>query len=336
MTERALAWSNLGEFPIALGCMALSGIYGRVDRSDAIRTVRHAASCGFDHFDTAELYGPCENEILVSEALAGLSHVTVATKVGYRIGGTSLQLDSTPASLRNAVEGSLGRLRRDTIDLVYQHRQDPSVPVEESVGALSDLVGEGKIRWIGLSKVDAPTLTRAHAVHPVAAVQNEISLLAGPPPSDLVRAARAAGTTILSFSPLARGLLAEKRSRPVAGDYRSTLPHFGAAFAPALDRLWGRLDRVAKRIGVSRTAVSLAWVRQHSAVPVIGPKNVSQVDEACSGIVLSPADIEELSELFDPLGVQSGRAEVRRPVCGQPTPDSGSTKRIGDKPHSSY
>ena len=290
----------LGSAPLVLGCMALTGIYGRVDRSVALRTIHHAISLGFDHFDTAALYGPFSNEEILADALAGHSQATVATKVGYRLeGGEIVGIDCRPESIRSAVEGSLRRLRRDRIDLVYQHRQDPHVPVEDVVGALAELVDGGKIRFVGLSRVDAATLARGRSVHAITAVQNELSLLTNDPDHEVIACALDGDSAFLAYSPLARGLLVDCPSRPGPDDYRSGDARFTPDNAGHVRRATTPLRRIASERGTSSTAIALAWVRECGARPVVGPKTPKQLDEALASIEirLSEAEVKDLSRI---------------------------------------
>lgn len=275
----------LGRFPIAMGTMALTGIYGRVDRRVALATIHHALDIGFDHFDTAELYGPYRNEELLAGALTGRHGVTVATKVGYRIqDGKPAGLDSRPSALRLAVEGSLGRLGREQIDLVYQHRQDPDVPVAEAVGCLGDLVREGKIRHIGLSHVDAIVLARARSEHAIMAVQNEVSFLTGPPSSDLRAEAAVGRTVILGHSPLGRGLLAGMEYGPASDDFRSKDERFSVEGRRRLSAVIAPLRAMADSHGIPLAAAALAWVRANGVLPVVGPKSPAHLDVASTAV----------------------------------------------------
>jgi aryl-alcohol dehydrogenase-like predicted oxidoreductase len=245
--------------------MALTGIYGPVSREAAIKLVRRALDLGVSHFDTAELYGPYVNEELLAEALGpSRSKVEIATKFGYRLeNGKIVGLDSTPRAIRHAVEGSLRRLRRDYIDVLYQHRLDPTVPIEDVVGTMSDLVNEGKVLALGLCAVDWLVLERARAIHPIAFVQNEYSLIQRSPEGDLLPRLR--GTTIefVCYSPLGRGILAgnaEAWSRREPTDYRRSDTRFApdklATLRTRLTPLW----QIAQRQAVPPATVALAWL----------------------------------------------------------------------------
>ncbi|NKK87522.1 aldo/keto reductase [Rhizobium leguminosarum bv. viciae] len=273
-----------GEIRLGLGCMALTGLFGHVDRSVAIRTIHHAMDIGVRHFDTAELYGPYENEEVLAEALAVKPDAAVlATKVGYRlVDGKIVGLDSRPESLRQAVEGSLRRLRRDRIDLVYQHRQDPNIPVEEAVGSLVRLQTEGKIGRIGLSAIDSATFIRATAVTPIAAVQNEYSLLQREPERDLLVTLAGSETTFVAYSPLARGLLtgtARSWGRQANDDYRRSDERFAPDRLATITTAVAALHDIAAKHNVAPTVVALSWLLSRSldvaAIP--GCKSPAQV-----------------------------------------------------------
>ena len=199
-----------GATRIGLGCMALTGIYGPIGRGKAIAVIRRAFDLGVDHYDTAELYGPYINEELLADALGPRSReVRIATKFGYRLeGGRIAGLDSSPHAIRRAVEGSLRRLRRERIDLLYQHRPDPHIPVEDVVGTMSKLVKEGKVADLGLCATDHATLERARAIHPIAAVQNSYSLIDREAEAGVLPALSDHRTAFVAYSPLARGILA--------------------------------------------------------------------------------------------------------------------------------
>lgn len=295
------AWSPT--LPIGLGCMALTGVYGHVDPAVAAATLHAALDAGIDHFDTAELYGPYRNEELLASALGAVSHrVTIATKFGYRLeGGQIAGLDSRPAALRSAVEGSLRRLKRDTIDLLYQHRPDPNVPVEEVVGAMSDLVRAGKVRWLGLSATDAATLRRAHAIHPISAVQNEYSVLERAPESDLLAEAERIGAALVAYSPLGRGRLAGRTlaaGTRRADDYRCNDPRFAERALEATRPVVDALVAIGAERHVSPAAVAIAWLLARSAMvrPIPGARTPAQVRSALEALDLrlTAEDLERL------------------------------------------
>jgi aryl-alcohol dehydrogenase-like predicted oxidoreductase len=250
--------------------MALTGIYGQIHREDAIAVVHQALDLGIDHFDTAELYGPYTNEELLADALGcHAPAVRVATKFGYRIhNGKIAGVDSSPALIPRSVEGSLRRLRRDRIDLLYQHRPDPQIPIEDVVGTMAELVFEGKVAELGLCAVDSRTLQRARKIHPIAAVQNEYSLIERQSETEILPALRDEVTMLIAYSPLARGILAGNAiaapDREVR-DYRRSDSRF------ARDQLSNLRDRlrplweIAEEHGVSPAAVALAWLLSRSS-----------------------------------------------------------------------
>lgn len=289
---------------IGLGCMALTGLYGRVDVSTATATVHAALDAGIDHFDTAELYGPFRNEELLAAALGpDADRVSIATKVGYRLkDGQIAGLDSRPASIRAAVEGSLKRLGRERIDLLYQHRPDPDVPVEEVVGAMSDLIGEGKARWLGLSATDADTLRRGHAIHPIAAVQNEYSLLERGSGDGLLEAVEQIGAVFVAFSPLGRGRLIGPMVAPgarAADDYRRNDKRFTVDAVQAAQPIIDVVRAIGQERHIDPAAVALAWLMaQHPAIRALpGARTPPQVRAvlAAQTVRLTVSDLERLS-----------------------------------------
>jgi aryl-alcohol dehydrogenase-like predicted oxidoreductase len=285
--------------------MALTGVYGHLDRDTAVATIRRALDLGIDHFDTAELYGPFRNEALLAAALGrDAARVTIATKVGYRLeGGQIAGLDSRPAQIRAAVEGCLRRLGRDTVDLLYQHRPDPEVPVEDAVGAMSDLVEAGKVRWLGLSATDAATLSRAQTVHPIAAVQNEYSLLERAPEDGLLDAVAQAGAVFVAYSPLGRGRLAGSalaRTARAPDDYRRSDKRFAEDALEAAGPLTRAVSEIAEARGVAPAAIALAWLlARHPHIRAIpGARSPGQVETFWSGplVRLTPSEVARLAQ----------------------------------------
>jgi aryl-alcohol dehydrogenase-like predicted oxidoreductase len=269
---------------IGLGCMALTGIYGTVTRDEAVAVIRRAFDLGIVHYDTAELYGPYVNEELVAEALGPLSReVCIATKFGYRLEGSRIVgLDSSPRAIRHSVEGSLRRLRRERIDLLYQHRRDPQVPVEDVIGAMADLVNEGKVAELGLCATDSATLQRAREIHHVSAIQNSYSLLDRTAEKGVLAASSDHRTAFVAYSPLARGILAGVRASADGremSDYRSLDPRFSPAGLAALKHDLKALWETAERHNAPPAAIALAWaLSQNPHVHVIpGPKSVEQL-----------------------------------------------------------
>ncbi len=272
--------------PIGLGCMSLSWAYGgRPSDADGIRLLHRAIDIGYDHFDTARLYGLGHNETLVGEALKGRrDNVFLASKMGIFASGDKRGIDCSPATIRSELEVSLRLLQTDHIDLYYLHRRDFSVPIEESVGALADLVREGKIGGIGLSEMSADTLRRAASVHPVAAMQTEYSPWTRQAEIAVLHACRELGTTFVAFSPVARGVLANGVHDPAAleeKDIRRAMPRFSAENWPKNHALALAFNRIAEREGVTPAQLSLAWVlsRGEHVVAIPGTGKIAHLEE---------------------------------------------------------
>src|SRR5271169_3690287 len=250
MEQRKIGRQGLVTGAIGLGCMGMSHAYGtRGDEAESIATIHRALDCGVTLLDTAEVYGPHTNEELVGKAIRGRrDKVVLATKFGIVLGSGAMQLDGSPANAKRALEGSLRRLGVDVIDLYYLHRKDPAVPIEETVGALKELVGAGKVRFIGLSEVGAETIRRAHKVHPISAVQSEYSLWERGIEESVLPAMRELGVGLVPFSPLGRGYLTgalQSSSVFVAGDFRRSLPRFGDEHLAANQTLVDAVKAVA-------------------------------------------------------------------------------------------
>jgi aryl-alcohol dehydrogenase-like predicted oxidoreductase len=292
---------------IGLGCMALTGIYGRIERRDAAAVVHRALDLGIDHFDTAELYGPYVNEELLAEALGSRSaHVRIATKFGYKlVDGRIAGLDSRPATIRRAVEGSLRRLRRDRIDLLYQHRIDPDVPIEEVVGTMADLISEGKVAALGLSAIDSATLERAQGIHAISAVQNEYSLIQRQPEADLLSVLDSQAITLVAFSPLARGVLCGNvvaASDRDAADYRKSDARFAADRLSATETRLQPLWDIAKNREVTPATVALAWLLAKSPQVLVipGARSPGQIAASIRAVALRLSAAEQ--ERLDTIG----------------------------------
>lgn len=310
-----LAVSALG-----LGCMPMSGNsagnYGIADEGEAIRTIHRAIDLGVTFFDTAEAYGPITNEALLGRALAGRREgLVLATKYSMRYdeaGNQTGPFDGSPANARRSCEAALRRLGTDRIDLFYLHRVDPKVPIEESVGGMAELVREGKVLHIGLSEAAAGTIRRAHAVHPIAAVQSEYSLWERGVEEDILPVTRELGIGFVPFSPLGRGFLTgtiASRQDLAAGDYRLADPRYGEG---NFDRNMALVDatrRVAARHRVSPARIALAWLlaQGKDIVPIPGAKRRATMEDsvAAIGLSLSDADLADL-ERAAPLGVAAG------------------------------
>jgi aryl-alcohol dehydrogenase-like predicted oxidoreductase len=307
---------------IGLGTMAMSGYYLDPSSSDAesIRTIQRALDLGVTHIDTAEIYGPYANEELVGHALKGRRDgVVVATKFGFvsHSGGGPGVIDSSPANIRTAVEGSLERLGTDRIDLYYQHRVDPNTPIEDTVDALAELVAEGKIRHIGLSEAGPETIRRAHAVHPIAALQTEYSLWTRDPEAELLPLLRELGIGFVPYSPLGHGFLTGTIRSPEDlsdDDWRKTNPRFtGENFQRNL-RIVDEVEAAASEAGATPAQVALAWLlaQGDDIAPIPGTKRVSRVEEntAADHLELSTEQIERLNNLTPAAGERHEEAQM--------------------------
>ncbi len=312
---------KLGEFTVSaigLGCMGLSQAYGVQDEEASIRTLHRAVELGVTFFDTAEVYGPHRNERLLGRALKPhRDRLVIATKFGFtynparRDFGEITGTDGTPANARRVAEASLKRLDTDVIDLYYLHRADPATPIEETVGAMADLVTEGKVRAIGLSEVSADTLRRAHAVHPITALQSEYSLWTRDVETNGVLAAcRDLGVSFVPFSPLGRGFLTGQVTMG-EGDFRESLPRFQPKNAEANRKLVAVIERIATAKGATAAQVALAWVLAQGAdiIPIPGAKKIPHLEQnvAAAGVTLDQADLALLDQTFAPEHVAGGR-----------------------------
>jgi aryl-alcohol dehydrogenase-like predicted oxidoreductase len=299
---------------IGLGTMAMSGYYLDPDSSDteSIRTIQRALELGVTHIDTAEIYGPYGNEDLVGRALTGRRDgVVVATKFGLvsHSGEGPGVLDSTPANVRIAVEGSLKRLRTDRIDLYYQHRVDPHTPIEDTVGTLAELVAEGKVLHIGLSEAGPETIRRAHAVHPIAALQTEYSLWTRDPEAELIPLLRELGIGFVPYSPLGHGFLTGTIRSPeelAADDWRKTNPRFTEGNFEKNLRIVDEVKTVASELDATSAQVALAWLvaQGDDIAPIPGTKRLARVEEntAADRIELSAEQIQRLNNLTPAIG----------------------------------
>jgi aryl-alcohol dehydrogenase-like predicted oxidoreductase len=303
MEARRLGRQGLEVSAIGLGCMGMSQSYGVPDDAESVATIHRALELGVTFFDTAEVYGPFTNETLVGRALEGRrDRVVLATKFGWEIGGNARGgLDSRPAHIREAVEGSLRRLRTDRIDLLYQHRVDPTVPIEDVVGAMADLVREGKARFLGLSEAGPETIRRAHAVHPISALQSEYSLWERNLESEIIPLLRELEIGLVPFSPLGRGFLtgtARRAEEYPEGDYRRGDPRFQGANYDANMRAAKVVGEVARELGATPAQVALAWVlaRGSDMVPIPGTKRRAYLEEnlAAASLRLGPAEMARL------------------------------------------
>src|SRR5262252_271726 len=307
---RTLGGSGLSVFPIGLGCMSLSGVYGKSDDAQAIRVVHHALDRGVNFLDSSDMYGWGHNESLLGKALAGgrRANAVLATKFGQtqRPGGAN-SVDGRPEYVKAACEASLKRLGVEVIDLYFQHRVDPAVPIEETVGAMADLVKAGKARALGLSEARPETIRRAHRVHPLAAVQSEYSLLYRVDAEETLKTTRELGIAYIAYSPLGRSLLTgsvRQASDIPEGDGRGRHPRFaGENLARNLAQIT-TIEELAREKGCKPGQIALAWLLAQGPdiVPIPGTKRIERVDENLGSlnVVLSTDDVARLSAALPP------------------------------------
>jgi aryl-alcohol dehydrogenase-like predicted oxidoreductase len=318
MLTRELGRSGLKVSALGLGCMGMSFGYGPAgDRKEMIALLRSAVDHGITFFDTAEVYGPFTNETLVGEALGPVrDQVVLATKFGFRFGpqGQQLGVDSRPAHIREVVEASLRRLDIETIDLLYQHRVDPDVPIEDVAGAVKELIREGKVRHFGLSEAGVKTIRRAHAVQPVTALQSEYSLWTRNPEKEILPALEELGIGFVPFSPLGRGFLTGTIDQGTAfdtSDLRNSLPRFTAENREANQALVTVLKRLGERKGATPAQLALAWLlaQRPWIVPIPGTTKLSRLEEniGAGSIELSSNDLREIEEATSVLIVHGAR-----------------------------
>lgn len=317
MDHRPLGRSGLSVSAIGLGCMGMSEFYGPSDEAQSLETLAAALDLGIDFLDTADMYGCGHNEELLGRFLKGRrDKVVLATKFGNVRGpnGERLGVCGTPAYVASACEASLKRLGTDVIDLYYQHRVDPKTPIEETVGAMKALVEAGKVRHLGLSECSIETLKRAHAVHPISAVQIEYSLWSREPEAGMLDACREIGAAFVAYSPLGRAFLTNTVASPEAlspEDFRRSNPRFvGEAFAQN-HRLTEALADFAAAKGASAAQIALAWIlnKQDHVIPIPGTRRITYLKEnaAATAIRLSPEEVATLDALFPPAAVAGTR-----------------------------
>jgi aryl-alcohol dehydrogenase-like predicted oxidoreductase len=318
MHKRKLGKSKLEVSAIGLGCMGMSFGYGPAkDKNKMISLIRAAVKRGVTFFDTAEMYGPFTNEELVGEALAGFrEQVVIATKFGFKIGpkGEQIGLDSRPEHIKEVADASLKRLKTDVIDLFYQHRVDPNVPIEDVAGAVKDLIQEGKVKHFGLSEPGVRTIRRAHPVQPVTAVQNEYSLWWRKPEEEVMPTLEELGIGFVPFSPLGRGFLTGKITESTtfdSSDLRNTLPRFTPEARKANQTLVDLLGEMAKRKKATPAQIALAWLLAQKPwiVPIPGTTKLHRLEEniGAASIELTPDNLREIETAASKIKVEGAR-----------------------------
>ncbi|MGA8475218.1 MAG: aldo/keto reductase [Candidatus Cybelea sp.] len=306
MEQRKLGTEGLSVSAMGLGCMGMTFAYGVANEAEGIATIHRALDLGINFLDTAEVYGPYTNERLVGRALRGRREgVIVATKFGFRIGDGIRGVDGTPENVKRVANESLARLGIETIDLYYQHRRDPSVPIEETIGAMKELIDEGKVRYLGLSEVSPETLRRANASHPISALQSEYSLWERRIEKEILPAARELGIGLVPYSPLGRGFLTGTVNVDALedSDFRRSNPRFSKESARANQRIVDVVRDVAQQSGATPSHVALAWVlsRGSDVVPIPGTKRVRYLEENVSAlsVTLGEAQLAALEGLHE-------------------------------------
>jgi aryl-alcohol dehydrogenase-like predicted oxidoreductase len=321
MQKRKLGKSNLEVSAIGLGCVGLSYGYGpATDRKDAIKLIRSAVELGVTFFDTAEAYGPFANEELVGEALTPFrDRVVIATKFGFRSGDANAGLDSRPERIREVAEAARKRLRTDRIDLFYQHRVDPSVPIEEVAGTVKELIQQGKVEHFGLSEAGAQTIRRAHSVQAVTALQSEYSLWWREPEQEILPTLEELGIGFVPFSPLGKGFLTgaiNERTTFDSTDFRNTVPRFMPEARKANQVLVELLGRIASRKDATPAQVALAWLLAQKPwiVPIPGTTKLHRLKEniGAAAMELTPDDLHHINSAVAKINVQGDRYSADR------------------------
>jgi aryl-alcohol dehydrogenase-like predicted oxidoreductase len=316
MQTRILGKSGLEVSALGLGCMGLSFGYGpATNKQDAINLIRKAFELGVTFFDTAEAYGPFTNEELLGEALEPFRYqVVIATKFGFKEGKPPLGTDSRPSTIRAVAEASLKRLRTDVIDLFYQHRVDPAVPIEEVAGTVKELIKEGKVKHFGLSEAAVGTIRKAHAVQPVTALQSEYSLWWREPEGEILPTLEELGTGFVPFSPLGKGFLTGKIDENTtfdAADFRNIVPRFSEENRKANGALVDLLGKMAKDRNATSAQIALAWLLAQKPwiVPIPGTTKLHRLEEnvGAAEMTLSTDDLKEINEAVSKVNVQGAR-----------------------------
>jgi aryl-alcohol dehydrogenase-like predicted oxidoreductase len=316
MEKRILGNSGLEVSTLGLGCMGLSFGYGNaISKADAIQLIRSAFERGITFFDSAEAYGPFDNEELLGEALAPFrKEVVIATKFGFREGKTSLGTDSRPETIRSMTEAALKRLRTDTIDLLYQHRVDPNVPIEDVAGTVKDLIDEGKVAHFGLSEAGVQTIRSAHAVQPVTALQSEYSLWWREPEDEILPVLEELGIGFVPFSPLGKGFLTGKIDENTTfdkNDFRNSVPRFSGENRKANQALVELLGDIAKERKATSAQIALAWLLAQKPwiVPIPGTTKMHRLEEniGAVSIKLSDDNLKEINDAVSSIEVHGAR-----------------------------
>jgi aryl-alcohol dehydrogenase-like predicted oxidoreductase len=325
MQTRKLGKSGLEVSALGLGCMGMSFSYGPPkDKQEMTALLRTAVERGITFFDTAEVYGPFLNEELVGEALAPFrKQVVIATKFGFDVSGSDHRpgaagLNSRPEHIKQAVEGSLQRLKTDVIDLLYQHRVDPNVPIEDVAGAVKDLIHQGKVKHFGLSEAGVQTIRRAHRVQPLTALQSEYSLWFRRPEAEVIPTLEELGIGFVPYSPLGKGFLTGKideNAKFESTDFRSTLPRFAPEALKANQALIDLLGRIAERKKATPAQIALAWLLAQKPwmVPIPGTTKLSRLDENIGSlsVELTPGDLSDIENAASKITVQGARYPER-------------------------
>ncbi len=322
MKKRILGNEKLEVSEIGLGCMGMSQSYPPFpDKQQMVALIRSAVDRGVTFFDTAEVYGPFTNEELVGDALAPCrGEVVIATKFGFKFDadGKQIGVDSRPEHIKQAVDGSLKRLKTDVIDLLYQHRVDPQVPIEEVAGAVKELIAQGKVKHFGLSEAGARTIRRAHAVHPVTALQSEYSLWTRTPEAEILPTLEELGIGFVAFSPLGKGFLTGKMDEATtfeSSDFRNTLPRFEPENRKANRAFVELLAEVGARKGATPAQIALAWLLAQKPwiVPIPGTKKLDRLEEnlGAAAVELTPDDLFEIDRAASKITVQGARYPER-------------------------